>query len=146
MQQSINRLDHVAFLVRRENIPKFKKQLSDTLGVKWDEEVVYEKAGMMVVPSWDAGIELVAPLHESGQLWERIQKFGEGSCTLVFGVRDLDSSVQRVEENGGVFMFNIELDGDEPWLKRFRVFREARVKLFDTEFATGFTLGQIEPS
>ena len=42
-------------------------------------------------------------------------------------------------------MFNLELNGDEPWVKRFKVFREARVKLFDMDFATGFTLGQLEP-
>ena len=80
MQQSINRLDHIAFLVRPENIYKFKQQFSDTLGVKWDEEVVYEKAGMVAIPAWDAGIELVAPLQESGNFGNVSRSMARGAA------------------------------------------------------------------
>ncbi len=145
MQRSINRIDHIALLVRRENVEKYKKRFSDVLGVNWDEEAVYERMGILAVPSWDFGIELVAPLQETGRIWERIQKFGEGSCTIVFGVRDLDAALQRVKDNGAELMFHLELNGDEPWLNRFKVFREARFEMFDDDFSSGFALGQLEP-
>jgi hypothetical protein len=33
MQQAIDRIDHIALLVRRENLEKYKKKFGDVLGV-----------------------------------------------------------------------------------------------------------------
>lgn len=145
MQQAINRLDHLAILVKYENVEKYKKQFSDVLGIVWDEAVVNQSAGVIAVPSWDSGLELIAPMQQSGRYWDRIQKFGEGSVTIIFGVPDLDAAIKRAEENGAPLRFNIKLEGNEPWLKRFKVFREAKVDMFEEEFASTITLSQIEP-
>lgn len=145
MQQSINRLDHLAILVKYENFGKYKQRFSDVLGVVWDEEVTNDSARVIAVPAWEAGLELIAPMDNHGRYWDRIQKFGEGSVTIVFGVRDIDAAIQRAGENGAPMRFHIEMQGTEPWLKRFKVFREAKLDMFEEEFAATLTLGQIEP-
>ena len=145
MQQAINRLDHLAILVKYENFGQYKQRFSDVLGIAWDEEVVNESAGVIAVPSWDSGLELIAPMQQSGRYWERIEKFGEGTVTIVFGVANLDAAVARAEDHGAPLRFNIELTGDEPWLNRFKLFREAKIDMFEEEFAATLTLSQIEP-
>jgi hypothetical protein len=145
LRQAVNRLDHIAILVKAENIEKYKKLMSDTLGITWDEAVPNESAGVIAVPSWDSGLELIAPLRESGTIWERIQRWGEGTVTIVFGVPDMDKAVKHATDNGGQFLFNIEMEGTEPWLKRFKTFKETKVKIFPDDFASTVTFGQIEP-
>jgi 4-hydroxyphenylpyruvate dioxygenase-like putative hemolysin len=146
LQQAMNRLDHIAIIVKRENVESYMQRLTRVLGVQWDEGVTNESAGVYAVPSWDAGIELIAPLRESGRVWERLQKFGEGTVTIVFGVPDIEAAIKRAEDNGAPFLFNIAMIGDEPWLKRFKVFREAKVQVFEDDFASTVTLSQIEPA
>jgi predicted enzyme related to lactoylglutathione lyase len=145
MQQAINRLDHLAILVKYENIEKYKKHFSDVLGIVWDEAISNDSAGVIAVPSWDSGLELIAPMRPEGRYWERIQKFGEGTVTIVFGVPDLDAAIKRAGENGAPLRFNIVMTGDEPWLSRFKTFREAKIDMFPEEFAATVTLSQIEP-
>lgn len=145
MQQAINRLDHLAILVRYENFERYKQRFSDVLGIAWDEEVVNESAGVIAVPSWDSGLELIAPMQQSGRYWDRIQRFGEGSVTIVFGVADIDAAIARAEHHNAPLRFHIELAGDEPWLNRFKLFREAKIDMFEEEFAATLTLSQIEP-
>jgi predicted enzyme related to lactoylglutathione lyase len=145
MQQQINRLDHLAILVKYENFEKYKKKFSDVLGVVWDEEVTNESAGVIAVPSWDSGLELIAPMQNSGRYWDRIQRFGEGSVTIIFGVEDIDAAVKRAEDNGAPLRFHIEMQGTEPWLNRFKVFRESKIDMFEEEFSATVTLSQIEP-
>ncbi len=145
MQQAINRLDHLAILVRYENFGRYKQRFSDVLGIAWDEEVVNESAGVIAVPSWDSGLELIAPMQQSGRYWDRIQRFGEGSVTIVFGVADIDAAIARAKDHDAPLCFHIELAGDEPWLNRFKLFREAKIDMFDEEFAATLTLSQIEP-
>jgi hypothetical protein len=146
LRQSVNRLDHIAILVKLENLEKYKQLLTDTLGVVWDEPAPNESAGVVALPSWDSGLELIAPLRESGTIWERIQRWGEGTVSIVFGVPDIDKAVAHANANGGEFLFNLVLDGTEPWLKRFKTFKEAKVKIFPDHFASTVTLGQIEPA
>jgi hypothetical protein len=146
LPHNVNRLDHVAILVKAENIETYKKLMSDTLGITWDEAVPNESAGVIAVPSWDAGLELIAPMRPSGTIWERIQRWGEGTVTLVWGVADMDTAVAHATAHGGQFLYNIEMAGDEPWLKRFETFKETKVKIFPDDFASTVTFGEIVPA
>jgi hypothetical protein len=145
LRQAVNRLDHIAILVKLENLEKYKQLLTDTLGVVWDEATPNESAGVIALPSWDSGLELIAPMRESGTIWDRIQRWGEGTVSIVFGVPDIDKAIEKATEGGGEFIYNLVLEGSEPWLKRFKTFKESKVKIFPDDFASTVTLGQIEP-
>lgn len=145
LQQAVNRIDHIAILVRKENLYAYRDRMSAVLGISWDEEVPNEGAGVTVLPSWDSGLELIAPLREEGRIWDRIQKFGEGSVTIVFGTPDIDAAIDRATDNGADFMFHIQTSGDEPWLKRFSKFREAKIDMFPEDFGATVTLSEIVP-
>jgi hypothetical protein len=146
LRRSVNRLDHIAILVKLENLETYKQLLTDTLGVAWDEAVPNESAGVIALPSWDSGLELIAPLRPSGTIHDRIERFGEGTVSIVFGVADLEKGVERAVAGGGQFIFNLVLAGDEPWLKRFETFKEAKVKIFPDHFSSTVTLGEIVPA
>jgi predicted enzyme related to lactoylglutathione lyase len=146
LQQAINRLDHLAILIRQENIEKYKKLFSDVLGITWEEPVANESAGVVAIASWDSGLELIAPLRESGRIWDRIQKFGEGTVTIIFGVPDIEAAKARAVDAGAKFLFDIEMVGDEPWLHKFKLFREAKIDMFPEDFSSTVTLSQIEPA
>jgi hypothetical protein len=146
LRRSVNRLDHIALLVKLENLEKYKQLLTDTLGVVWDEAVPNEGAGVIALPSWDSGLELIAPLRPSGTIHDRIERWGEGTVSIVFGVNKIEEGVERAVAAGGEFLFNLVLEGDEPWLKRFETFKEAKVKVFPDDFASTVTLGEIVPA
>jgi predicted enzyme related to lactoylglutathione lyase len=145
LRQHVNRLDHIAIVVKNENMARYQQLLTDTLGVTWEQPIANESAGVVAVNSWDSGLEFIAPLRPSGRVWERLQKFGEGTITMVFGVPDIKKGVQRVVENGGAHLFDIALEGTEPWRTRFTDWHEAKVQIFDDAFATTVTLSQIVP-
>jgi hypothetical protein len=145
LQQAIQRIDHVGIIVYPENVDKYVKKLSDLLDITFDEPIVNEAAGNIAVLSWDSGLEIMAPLRKEGRYWERLQRFGEGTITLIFGVKDIDVAIGRAKKHGVDVDFEVKLSGDEPWLTRFKSFREARLKAFDPEFAMSLTLSQIEP-
>ena len=87
----------------------------------------------------------MAPMRDEGPYWDRIQKFGEGTCTIIFGVPDVDAAIARAKENGVELDWEAKLEGDEPWLRRFKSFREARLRAFDGDFAATLTLSEIVP-
>jgi hypothetical protein len=76
---------------------------------------------------------------------ERLQRFGEGSVNIIFGVADLDQGMKRVLDNGGTLGHEARLNGDEPFLAKFSRFREVRVNAFDDAFGCVFGLSEIVP-
>jgi hypothetical protein len=145
LTQAIQRIDHVGIIVYPENVDKYVKKLSQLLDITFDEPIRNEDAGVIAVLSWDSGLEIMAPLRKEGRYWERLQRSGEGSTVLIFGVKDIDAAMRRAKEQGVDVDFEVKLNGDEPWLSRFKHFREARLEAFEPQFATALTLSQIEP-
>ncbi|MEU6702013.1 hypothetical protein [Pseudonocardia sp. NPDC046786] len=143
--QAINHIDHVGIIVRKENVEKYVSLLSRVLNITFDEPIVNQDTGVIAVLSWGSGFEIMAPTREEGPYWERLQRFGEGTCTIVFGVPDIDAAIAHAAEEGVELDFEVKLEGDEPWLERFSQFREARLKAFDDDVALSLTLSQIEP-
>ena len=143
--QAIAHIDHVGIIVRPENVDKYVALLSDVLDITFDAPIVNHDAGVIAVLSWGSGFEIMAPVREEGRYWDRLQRFGEGTCTIVFGTKDIDAAIARAKEYGVDLDWEVKLEGDEPWLARFKGFREARLRAFPEEFAATLTVSQIEP-
>ena len=144
--QAVNHIDHVGIIVYRENLPKYVQRLSDLLGVEFDEPIVNEGAGCIAALSWGSGFEIMAPIRNEGRYWDRLQRFGEGTCTIIFGVPDIDAAIKRARSQGAEVDFVAKLEGDEPWLTRFSSFREARLNAFDDGFSATLSLSEIVPA
>jgi 4-hydroxyphenylpyruvate dioxygenase-like putative hemolysin len=144
--QAINHIDHVGIIVYRENLAKYVQQLSDLLGVEFDEPIVNEGAGCIAALSWGSGFEIMAPIRNEGRFWDRLQRFGEGTCTIIFGVPDIEAAIERARSQGAEVDFVAKLEGDEPWLARFSSFREARLYAFDDGFSATLSLSEIVPA
>lgn len=144
LHQAKQRVDHLAIIVHPENLDAYVEKLSKLLGVTFDDSILAEDAGVRAALSWDSGLEIVAPLRKEGRYWERLQRFGEGCTVLVFGVDDIDEAMVRANQMGietREWRFNPKF----PWLKRFRLFREAKVEAFPPEFVMGLTFSEIVP-
>ncbi len=146
MQQSIQRIDHIVIIVKEETAHPLADLLGRVLGIPWNEPQVNEATGALIIVSWDAGLEIIAPIREEGPYWERIQRFGEGSVSIVFGVPDLDKGMERAKANGLDIAFLAQLNGDEPWLSRFSKFREARLASLGENLSLSFSLSEIVPA
>lgn len=144
--QAVNHIDHVGIIVYRENLPKYVQRLSDLLGVEFDEPIVNEGAGCIAALSWGSGFEIMAPIRNEGRYWDRLQRFGEGTCTIIFGVPDIDAAIKQARSQGAEVDFVAKLEGDEPWLARFSSFREARLNAFDDGFSATLSLSEIVPA
>jgi 4-hydroxyphenylpyruvate dioxygenase-like putative hemolysin len=144
--QAVNHIDHVGIVVYRENLSKYVQRLSDLLGVEFDEPIVNEGAGCIAALSWGSGFEIMAPIRNEGRYWDRLQRFGEGTCTIIFGVPDIDAAIKRARSQGAEVDFVAKLEGDEPWLARFSSFREARLNAFDDGFSATLSLSEIVPA
>lgn len=144
LQQAKQRIDHLAIIVRPENLDAYVEKFSRLLGVSFDDSIHAEDAGVRAALSWDSGLEIVAPLRQEGRYWERLQRFGEGCTVLVFGVEDIDEASARANDMG-VETREWRFDPSYPWLRRFRSFREVKVEAFPPEFAMELTFSEIVP-
>ena len=144
--QAINHIDHVGIIVYPENVDKYVTQLSNVLNIRFEEPIVNDELGTIAVLSWGSGLEIMAPLRQKGPHWDKLQRFGEGTCTIIFGVKDIDAAIDRARANGADLDWEVSLGGDEPWLRRFKTFREARLRAFSEDFACTLTVSQIEPA
>lgn len=145
MEQAIQKIDHVAIVVRRENIGRYVERLSAALGITFDKPAIVESTGVEAALAWDAGLEVLAPLTEEGRYWERIQKYGEGSTIIVFGVADMDAAKDRARAAGVEVGMDVKLGGTEPWFDRFSTFKESRLDMFEGGLCVSMALSQIKP-
>ena len=103
MKKFINRVDHVAWVSKLENIEKNVAELEDITEGKL---IRFERPdmGFVMYVDWDAGLEVVAPLAERSQLNEalhsRLETHGEGLLGVVFGVENLERHKAKLEAKG----------------------------------------------
>ena len=142
LRQAIDRIDHIAILVYPENIQKYVDKISRVFGITFSEPSRNDNVGVIAAVSWDSGLEILAPTDKTSANWKRLEKAGEGTMIIVFGVADIDAAIRRAEENGVGIAYQVKLTGEEPWRDRFTVFREAKL---ENIFETTFVLSQIEP-
>jgi len=113
-----------------------------------DQSTPAEPYGLRCAISWDAGIELVAPLPGRKSFAEKhIAKHGEGLMGVVFAVDDVDEARQRAEGMGIGVLALIEYDQNqirEYHQDMFKKYKEYMLNPADT-YGVGVVLGQIEP-
>ncbi len=100
MKKFINHVDHVAWLSRPENLDANVAQLEKITGATL-ARFVRNDMGFTMCISWEAGLEVVAPMEQRTEfnqwLWSELEKKGEGVTSVVFGVKNLDAHKARLE-------------------------------------------------
>ena len=110
---------------------------SELLGATFhDASAGAEPFGIRAALSWDAGIELVAPLPGRDSVIARsIEESGEGLRQVIFAVDDVDEARLKVEQMGIRVVQTIEFTQDqlrEYFKDRFGKFKEYILNPTDT--------------
>jgi methylmalonyl-CoA/ethylmalonyl-CoA epimerase len=123
---------------------------SKLLGATFHDQCVpAEPFGLRCAISWDAGIELVAPLPgRDSFVTSFLEKQGEGLMGVVFAVDDVEECCARAEKMG-IGVLSLIADYDENQIDaylqgRFKKYKEYMLNPADT-FGVGPVIGQIEP-
>ena len=102
MIRNVNRIDHVAGLVRRENLAGVIARLSELFDTRFHGP--YDRPAMraQVAMSLDAGIELLAPADDDPEapLNRLLAAKGEHWLSVVMGVRDMDAACDHLARLG----------------------------------------------
>jgi len=103
MKKFTNHVDHVTWISRPESIEKnvaALEKITDANLVRFERKDM----GFVMYLSWEAGLEVVAPLPErtafNQALYDRLETHGEGVLGVVFGVRDMDKHKARLAALG----------------------------------------------
>jgi hypothetical protein len=102
------RIDHFIWVAQAENVERYVHLLSELLGVRFDhyDGPSYETNafGIHTYVSWDAGLEVVAPLGDGDQVASHFQAFlaesGEAPYGFVLGVDNLSAACDRARRAG----------------------------------------------
>lgn len=143
--QAINRIDHIGFIVRYENFQKYVDFVSKLLDITFDEPSEYVAGNVIYSVAWAAGLEFIAPIREEGPYWDRLQRFGEGCPTVIFGVEDMEAALARAKEMGVEIAAEVHHPVRPAWMDRFKSFREVRTHAFPADFCSALTFGEIIP-
>ena len=145
MRQPIDRVSHVVFCVRSENLERASAFWRESLGVQF-EDASRPELGLRIFVSFENGIELIAPCPELGPTPARFTEFletrGEGIYDIVYGVRDLDAAVEAAEVFGVRVTHRGSFADVPPWQGRFAHLDEAHL---EPVCGMTVTLGRIEP-
>jgi len=108
-----------------------------------------EPFGLKVAISFDAGIELCAPMPGRDSFIKQfIDKHGEGITGVVFVVDDVDEAHDKAKEMG-IGVLAMIADYDQAYIDahlegRYRKYKEYMLNPAGT-FGAGVIIGQIEP-
>src|SRR5689334_19917987 len=73
--------------------------------------------GVVVLVSWEGGLEIMSLIYEQGTLADQSRQFlaekGEGVFSVVFNVPDLDSAIKGVTGLGGEVVYREDITPDE---------------------------------
>jgi methylmalonyl-CoA/ethylmalonyl-CoA epimerase len=128
-------INRVVIAVR--DIDRAVRFYSELLGATFhDASAGAECFGIKAALSWDAGIELVAPLPGRDSVIARsIEEQGEGLRQVIFAVDDVDEARVKTEEMGVGVVQTIDLTQDqlrEYFRDRFGKFKEHVLNPADT--------------
>jgi hypothetical protein len=142
----INRISHVVWCVRAENLDRVVAFFTDALGATFEDSSRPE-LGLRISIALDSGIELIAPAPELGPTPARFLDFleqrGEGVYDVVYGVADLDDAAAVAARYGVGVTHRGGFADQPPWRGRFTVFNEAHLEPLH---GIQLTLGRIEPA
>ncbi|MGE0308384.1 MAG: VOC family protein [Acidimicrobiia bacterium] len=106
MTRPHNRINHVAWVVKPENIDRYVHDASLLFGVEFERlgDPDVPGATKVIFMSFDGGLEFIAPLTTADASAKRFQDFldehGEGLYGLVFAVDSLDDRIAEARTLG----------------------------------------------
>jgi hypothetical protein len=121
MIRNIKRIDHVAGLVRSENLDSLVARMADVLQIKFDGPFERSAGGYRIAVALDPGIELIAPTTSDpdNPFNKMLAARGEHWMTVVFGVENLDATCDHLARMGYTPQRRgSTLQGNEPYLDR----------------------------
>jgi hypothetical protein len=140
MKKFINHVDHVAWLSRPENLDANVAHLEKLTGATL-ARFAREDMGFTMCISWEAGLEIVAPMERRTDfnqwLWSELEKKGEGVTSVVFGVRDLDAHKSRLEALGIPVGPLMDDHPDSPWHDKLVLWERMAGEVMNTNFILG---------
>jgi 4-hydroxyphenylpyruvate dioxygenase-like putative hemolysin len=140
--QSVGRIYHVTIIVKPGNFDHCIETYSKMLGISFSAKKRLDDYGVINAVSFEAGLEILAPLDTESVYAKRLQERGEGCHYICFGVADIDEAVGRARASGATVLFQRDALVDAPQLTgQFDRFQIAQL---DPLFGTGFVLEQIE--
>lgn len=143
--EGVNRVT-IAVKDLRQGIEVYSSLLGATFHSANSEDAA--SFGIEVAMSWDAGIELVAPLADrDSHVRKFIEERGEGLMGVVFAVDDVDEAREAAERLGAQVWHTLDYSQeliDRHLQGRFRKYREHMLSPKGT-CGVGPVIAQIEP-
>lgn len=102
MIRNVNRIDHVAGVVRREHFEEVIARMSEVFGTKFYGPFDRPAMGARVAMSLDTGIELLSPASDDPEngFNKLLAAKGEHWLSVVMGVRDMDATCDHLARLG----------------------------------------------
>jgi hypothetical protein len=105
MPQITDRIDHVAWMVKPENHDASVEKLSKLLGVTFEADDGGPDFGLRITWSWTAGLEVLSPCGDRAiphceMAWKFLETKGEGLFAMVFGVKDVQATIDHARSLG----------------------------------------------
>jgi methylmalonyl-CoA/ethylmalonyl-CoA epimerase len=108
MAEKTNCVHHVVWCIRPESIEPVRRFWREAVGLPL-QDLDLPELGLHVLISWEGGVEIMAPVHETGSLVDSARSFlathGEGVYSVVFNVADLEGAAARIARQGGRLVF-----------------------------------------
>ncbi|TGD70820.1 hypothetical protein E4634_20655 [Mangrovimicrobium sediminis] len=140
MKKFINHVDHVAWLSRPENLDANVARLKQMTGATL-RRFSRKDMGFTMCISWEAGLEVVAPMEERTEfnqwLWSELEAKGEGVNSVVFGVKNLDAHKARLEKLGFVVGPLMDDHPDSPWHDELVLWERGVGEVMNTNIVLG---------
>jgi hypothetical protein len=137
-------------IVAVRDLEEAKSYYADLLGAIFhDANWTGEQFGIHVAISWNAGIELCAPIpgkESECVITPFLEQNGEGVLNVVFDVRDADAALERAEAAGIRAMSQVDYSQAEIDEHLGGLFSRYKEHFLNTAEKCGYsiTLGQLE--
>ncbi len=140
MKKFINHVDHVAWLSHPDNLEANVARLEQITGATL-RRFSREDMGFTMCISWEAGLEVVAPMEKRTDfnqwLWSELEAKGEGVSSVVFGVKDLDAHKARLEKLGFEVGPLMDDHPDSPWHDQLELWERNAGEVMNTNIILG---------
>jgi len=144
--RGINRI-----IVAVKDLEKSKEFYTELLGATFHEaNWTGQPFGIDVAISWDAGIELCAPMpgrEKDSVISPFLEQNGEGITNIVLGVSDADLAKEKAEAAGVAIFHSVDYSQEEIDRHLDGLFKRYKEHFLDSAGRCGYsiTLGQIDP-
>ena len=117
--RNVGKVDHaIAYFWNTENLERAQRKLEEALGVIDFHEVPDPSPlNLLILLSWEWGIELAAPrgeLPQDNDFYQALKQRGEGWQMVVFGVANLDDADMRIKSAGGNILGRYDVSKNHP--------------------------------